>query len=64
VPTAHLSLTERASLHLGLWLLLRNTRLAHQRADREHRSRLLAAQRHHDAHRDATLRLHQLWPRP
>lgn len=64
VPTAHLSLTERASLHLGLWLLLRSTRRANLRADRDHRSRLLARERHHDAHREATLRLHQLWPRP
>lgn len=63
-PGAPLSLTDRASLRLGLWLLLRGTRRAHRRADPHHRARLLANERHLDDHRQATLRLHQLWPRP
>lgn len=59
-PGAPLGLTDRASLRLGLWLLLRSTRRAH----RDTHARLLANERHRDAHAQATLRLHQLWPRP
>lgn len=63
-PGAHLSPTERASLHLGLWLLLRSTRRANRRADHLHRSRLLANERLRSEREAATVRLHQLWPRP
>lgn len=61
---APLSILDRQALRLGLWLLLRSSRKAERRADHDARSRLLAAHRHQDAHRDAVLRLHQLWPRP
>lgn len=63
-PTAPLSLIDRASLHLGLWLLLRSTRRAHQRTDHRARAALVANERSRTAREADTLRLHQLWPRP
>lgn len=63
-PGAPLSFLDRASLRLGLWLLLRSSRRAQRRSDRSIHARVRSAQRHWDTHQDAVLRLHQLWPRP
>ena len=62
-PDAHLSLADRASLRLGLWLLLRSTRHAHRRADHSQHHRLVAAERHRSDRDQAALRLLQLAPR-
>jgi hypothetical protein len=63
-PRAPLSLVDRASLHVGLWLLLRSTRRAQRRADHRVRAALVANERSRTAREADTLRLHQLWPRP
>ncbi len=57
-----LSLTDRASLRLGLWLLLRSTRRAHARADHHSHSRLVANERDRLDRYQATLRLRNQWP--
>lgn len=61
-PGAPLSLVDRASLHLGLWLLLRTARAA--RADRAVHDLRVANERSRATRDHDTLRLHQLWPRP
>lgn len=63
-PRSPLNLTDRVSLHLGLWLLLRSTRRANLHADHRARSARLANERSRTAREADTLRLHQLWPRP
>lgn len=63
-PRSPLSLVDRASLHLGLWLLLRSTRSAHRRSDHTARTRHVANERSRAAREADTLRLHLLWPRP
>ncbi len=57
-----LGLVDRASLHVGLWLLLRSTRSAHVRADHESRSRLLANEQSRLRREAETLRLQSLRP--
>lgn len=62
--SAHVSLVDRTSLRVGLWLLLRSARNAHLRADRDARARLLETHRLLEAReRDALRRLHLSQPR-
>ena len=57
-----LSLTDRASLRLGLWLLLRSTRRASNRTDHVSHSRRVATERDRLGRAQATLRLRNQWP--
>ncbi|MET0735445.1 MAG: hypothetical protein ABWY55_07360 [Microbacterium sp.] len=57
-----LSLVDRASLRLGLWLLLRSSRRAIRRADHASHSRLVANEQSRLAREAAALRLQQLRP--
>ncbi|WP_404433343.1 hypothetical protein LG299_02855 [Microbacterium lacus] len=59
---AALSLTDRASLRLGLWLLLRSTRRARNRTDHDSHSRLVANERDRLDRDQAKLRLRNQWP--
>lgn len=64
LPATAPSLVDRASLRLGLWLLLRSSRRANHRADRENRARLLETARGLDAReRESLHRLHLSQPR-
>lgn len=62
VDRSALSLTDRASLRLGLWLLLRSTRRAYLRADHDSHSRLVANERDRLDRDQANLRLRNQWP--
>ncbi|WP_439592512.1 hypothetical protein [Microbacterium sp.] len=57
-----LSLTDRASLRLGLWLLLRSSRSATRRADHASHSRLVTNEQSRLAREAATLRLQHQRP--
>lgn len=59
---ATLSTLDRATLHLGLWLLLRAARST--RVDHSEHARRVANERSRTVRDHDTLRLHQLWPRP
>lgn len=59
-----LSLVDRLSLRFGLWLLLRSTRSVNRHADHVAHSRRVANESSRTAREAATLRLHQLHPRP
>ncbi|GAA1913842.1 hypothetical protein GCM10009775_03150 [Microbacterium aoyamense] len=61
-PRSPLSLVDRASLHLGLWLLLRSARSASRRADHHNHARLLANEQARLAREAAALRLQHLRP--
>ena len=61
--SAPVGLVDRASLRLGLWLLLRSAAHANRRADRDLRSRALETSRGLQARElDAVRRLHLLQP--
>lgn len=59
---APLGLVDRASLHLGLWLLLRGSRSAARRADRPAHARLVRNERSRLVREAAALRLQHLRP--
>ncbi|MET0297589.1 MAG: hypothetical protein ABW024_09320 [Microbacterium sp.] len=61
--SAPLTLVDRASLRLGLWLLLRSARSAERHADHENQARRVAHDRNRAAREAAAVRLHQLAPR-
>jgi hypothetical protein len=61
--TAPLTFVDRASLRLGLWLLLRSARSAERHADHEVHARRVANDRDRTAREAAVVRLHQLAPR-
>lgn len=61
--SAPVGLVDRASLRLGLWLLLRSADHANRRADRDLRSRTLETARGSESREhDALRRLHLLQP--
>ncbi|TDN92668.1 hypothetical protein [Microbacterium sp. BK668] len=61
--SAPVGLVDRASLRLGLWLLLRSAAHANRRADRDLRSRALENRSGLEARENAALRrLHLLQP--
>jgi hypothetical protein len=61
--SAHVSLVDRTSLRLGLWLLLRSARSTERRADRDARLRLLETHRVlEERERTSRLRLHLAQP--
>lgn len=63
--SSHLTFVDRLSLRVGFWLLLRGARRARQRrTDHITQARLLSAARTLATREDATVRLHQLGPRP
>lgn len=61
---APLTFVDRASLRLGLWLLVRSARSAERHADHEVHARRLAQDRDRTAREAAVVQLHQLAPRP
>ena len=62
--SAPLTLVDRASLRLGLWLLLRSARSARRHADHALHARRVGLAHDRLARESAVLRLHQLAPRP
>lgn len=61
--TARLPLVDRASLRVGVWLLLRSARNARRHADHTVHAHRMTSDRARSAREAAALRLHQLAPR-
>lgn len=58
---ARVSLADRAALRLGLWLLLRSTRVLRRNADHDSHTRRLAAERQRLARESAAAQEQLLW---